>query len=322
MARPLRIEFPGAWYHVMNRGAGRRAIFREEEHYALFLDLLETLAVRFAVQTHAYCLMGNHYHLLLHTPRGGLGRGMRHLDGVYTQQFNRLTGTDGSLFRGRYKAILVDADSYLTQVSRYIHRNPLEAAMVERLADYRWSSYPAYLERRRRPAWLHCASVLDAVGGGAGAYRRFVEGAVADDEVAGFFVKLRQSPVLGSDAFRAKAERHVAGNTRDMPQASKVRGVVPLHRVIAVVSAVFGVNAKPLQSGARPAGQMTVARDVALWRAQIESQMSLSALAEAFKLGHYTSVATAIGRARQRAEEDRATRDLVEQVCAQLNSNK
>ena len=320
MARPLRIEFPGAWYHVMNRGAGRRSIFREEQHYELFLTLLEVLGERFGIETHAYCLMGNHYHLLLRTPRGGLGRGMRHLDGVYTQQLNRLLRTDGPLFRGRYKAILVDADSYLTQVSRYIHRNPLEAALVERLVDYRWSSYPRYLGKRRSPPWLHRQRVLDAISGGPLAYRRFVEGAIEDDAVAGFHERKRKPPVLGDDGFRAKVERHARTNVQT-PQARRLRAAIPLVRIVAAVGDAFGVDPRRLFSGERPSGEVTLARDVALWRGQIEGQLTLSALAEAFGLGHYTSVATAIGRARRRMDEDRSARARVAAVCAGLNGN-
>ena len=118
MARPLRIEYPGAWYHVMNRGAGRKKIFNATPHYELFLTLLEEVSERFGAEIHAYCLMGNHYHLLLHTPEGNLQRSMRHLNGVYTQRYNRMRGTDGPLFRGRYKAIVVDADHYLLHLSR------------------------------------------------------------------------------------------------------------------------------------------------------------------------------------------------------------
>ena len=127
MARPLRIEYPGAWYHAMNRGASGRAIFQSDRDRHAFLALFGDIAATFGVEVHAYCLMGNHYHLLLRTPRGNLSRALRHLNGVYTQRYNRTHGTDGPLFRGRFKAVLVDADTYLAALSRYIHLNPVTA---------------------------------------------------------------------------------------------------------------------------------------------------------------------------------------------------
>jgi len=156
MSRPLRIEYEGAWYHVMNRGRARAAIFGGDEDYATFLDTLGAAAKRFRAEIHAYCLMPNHYHVLVRTPQANLGRAMRHVDGVYTQRYNRRNQSDGPLFRGRYKAIVVDADRYVLLVSRYIHRNPIDAQrpLVERLADWPWSSYPAYRRQARAPEWL------------------------------------------------------------------------------------------------------------------------------------------------------------------------
>lgn len=160
MARPLRIEYPGAWYHVMNRVAGRRRVLGAPQVTALFLELMADLDSRFGVECHAYCLMGNHYHLLLHTPEGNLGRAMRHFNGVFTQRFNRWAHSDGPLFRGRYQAILVDADHYLVNLSRYIHRNPLEAGRVKPLDRYAASSYPAYVGKTAIPDWLKTQAVL------------------------------------------------------------------------------------------------------------------------------------------------------------------
>jgi len=148
MARPLRVEFQGAWYHVMNRGAGRRRTFFARRDFLRFLDLLGDASAVFNLEVHAYCLMGNHYHLLVRTPDGGLGRAMRHLNGVYTQYINRRRERDGSLFRGRYRAILVDSGSYLLQVSRYIHLNPVDAGIVERPESYPYTSYGFYVEPR------------------------------------------------------------------------------------------------------------------------------------------------------------------------------
>ena len=164
MSRPLRIIYPGAFYHIMNRGAGYGEIFDNDLHRQIFLELLGELHETFKVNIHAYCLMDNHYHLLLETPLANLSRAMRHLNGVYTQRYNRDTKSDGQLFRGRYKAILVDVDTYLLNVSRYIHRNPIEAGIVRKAEKYVWSSYPAYIGKVNRPSWLTTKLTLSMIG--------------------------------------------------------------------------------------------------------------------------------------------------------------
>src|SRR2546428_2097688 len=136
MARPLRIQFPGAVHHVMNRGTARQATFLDEEDYGLFLNTLGEAFDLWGTEIFAYCLMKNHYHLCLRTPKGNLSRVMRHVDGLYTQRFNRAHDRDGPLFRGRYRAILVDADEYLATVVRYIHLNPVEARVVKLPEEY------------------------------------------------------------------------------------------------------------------------------------------------------------------------------------------
>ncbi len=129
MSRPLRIQYPDAWYHVMNRGRRGEAIFSGKDDYDVFIDLLKELVEVFNIKIAAYCLMSSHYHLLVQTPDANISRSMRHLNGVYTQRFNRVHQCDGQLFRGRYKSIIVDADSYLLELLRYIHRNALEAGI-------------------------------------------------------------------------------------------------------------------------------------------------------------------------------------------------
>ena len=120
MSRPLRIEYPDAWYHVMNRGRRREMIFADKNDYEMFVELLKDASDMWDVNIAAYCLMPNHYHLLLQTPAGNIARTMRHINGIYTQRYNRKCGYDGQLFKGRYKSILVHGDSYLLQLVRYI----------------------------------------------------------------------------------------------------------------------------------------------------------------------------------------------------------
>ena len=126
MPRPIRSEYDNAYYHVLTRGRGRPRIFHSPPYYHAFLATLAETHDRFGAVIHACGLMANHYQLLLHTPRENLGRAMRHINGLYTQRYYRLKHTDGPLFRGRYKAILVDKDGDLLPLSRYIHRNPAE----------------------------------------------------------------------------------------------------------------------------------------------------------------------------------------------------
>jgi putative transposase len=160
MARPLRIQFENAWYHVMNRGAARRSTFSDDTQRELFLSVLGESTSRFGIEIHSYCLMSNHYHLLLKTPFANLSRAMQHIDGVYTQRYNRLMKLDGPLFRGRFKSIVIDAENYLVVVSRYIHRNPVDAGICNTPANYKWSSYPAYIGEALKPEWLVVNEVL------------------------------------------------------------------------------------------------------------------------------------------------------------------
>lgn len=160
MSRPLRIIYPDAWYHVMNRGQSRVQIYREQDDYFAFVELLREASAMWKVRIAAYCLMSNHYHLLVQTPGANLSRFMRHINGLYTQYFNRTYKSDGPLFRGRYKSIVVESDSYLLELVRYIHRNPLQGGLVKHLEDYRWSSHRMYISRGNEVNWLHKDYVL------------------------------------------------------------------------------------------------------------------------------------------------------------------
>src|SRR6266446_1507946 len=170
MPRKLRVEYEGAIYHVMNRGDRREPIFVDDEDRELFLQTLGQVCVKTDWQVHAYCLMGNHFHLVIETPRANLVAGMRWFLGTYTARFNRRHRLFGHLFSGRYKSLLVDGsgDGYLRSVCDYVHLNPARAGLLEpahALKQYRWSSYPQYLQPpRRRVAWLRVDRVLGEWG--------------------------------------------------------------------------------------------------------------------------------------------------------------
>jgi REP element-mobilizing transposase RayT len=143
MARPLRIQYAEAVYHVTSRGNARRPIFKDDKDRGMLLNILEEVNDRYHWLCHAYCLMSNHYHLVIETPDGNLSKGMRHLNGVYTMRFNRHHGSVGHVFQGRYKAILVQKESHLLEVCRYVVLNPVRAKVVEIPERWRWSSYRA-----------------------------------------------------------------------------------------------------------------------------------------------------------------------------------
>lgn len=178
MARPLRIEFPGAVYHITSRGNARQAIFTDDEDRGGFLDVLSMVVERFKWLCHAYCLMENHYHLLIETPNANLSKGMRELNGVYTQGFNQRYRRVGHLFQGRYKAIIVEKDHHLLSLCRYVVLNPVRVGLIRKPEQWRWSNYKATIGLAKRPSFLTIDWVLSQFGGrkrmAMEKYRRFV----------------------------------------------------------------------------------------------------------------------------------------------------
>ena len=204
MARALRIEYPGAFYHVMHRGNAGTDIFKSKRDRVRFLEYLSKAVERYELRIHTYCLMTNHYHLLIETPQANLSQAIKWINVSYAAYFNRKRRRSGHLFQGRYKAILVDADEYLTHVSRYIHLNPLRARMVDHLKDYQWSSYPVFAAYATVPEWLETGWLLSLFGDdqleAKRRYRSFVESVQnkkiedpSSDIVGGF--------ILGGDDF-------------------------------------------------------------------------------------------------------------------------
>jgi putative transposase len=164
MARPLRIEFDGALYHVTSRGNERKAIFKDDTDRKLFLDTLARVKDRFHWICHAYCLMNNHYHLVIETPDGNLSRGMRQLNGVYTQAYNRRHDRAGHLFQGRFKGIVVQKETHFLEVCRYVVLNPVRAKAVRDPREWKWSSYRATAGRDSPNGCLTINEVLSQFG--------------------------------------------------------------------------------------------------------------------------------------------------------------
>lgn len=205
MARPLRLEFPGALYHLTARGNARQKIFLDEEDRHRFLDLLGKEVTQQGWFCYAYCLMDNHYHLLIETPEPNLVAGMRRLNGVYTQAFNRRHRRVGHLFQGRYKAILVDRDAYFLELCRYIVLNPLRAKAVKRQEQWPWSSYAATAGRIASPSWLTIKPVL-ALFVNHAAYERYIAQGIGQ---ASPWMQLRGQIYLGEENFLKRMQQRL-----------------------------------------------------------------------------------------------------------------
>ena len=201
MARPLRIEYEGAVHHVTSRGNARQDIYVNDEDRHAFLEVLGDVVDRLNWTCHAYCLMSNHFHLLIETPDANLSRGMRHLNGVYTQGFNRRHGRVGHVLQGRFKSILVERDSYLLELARYVVLNPVRAKMVRSARDWPWSSYCATAGQQEPLPFLTTDWILAQFGderkGATARYRRFVQ----EGRGVEVWDELRGGVLMGSDGF-------------------------------------------------------------------------------------------------------------------------
>ncbi len=224
MARPLRIEFSGALYHVTSRGDRREAIFEDDDDRLIFLRTLAEVVGRFNWLCHAYCLMTNHYHLLVETPDGNLSKGMRHLNGVHTQATNRRHARAGHLFQGRFKGIIVDKDRYLLELTRYVVLNPVRAGMVRRPGNWPWSSYRAMTGKMPAPAWLATDEILALFAKRrTTAQQRYSEFVKQGIKGASIWDELQQQIYLGDEKFVKRVQRKVGiqGDELSIPRAQR-----------------------------------------------------------------------------------------------------
>jgi putative transposase len=239
MARPLRIEYPGCFYHVTSRGNEQKDIFKSRRDREKFLTYLQSSVERYGARIYAFCLMTNHYHLLIETPKGNLSQIMRHINGAYTTYFNVKRKRFGHLFQGRYKAIIVEVDEYALELSRYLHLNPVRAGMVKKPQDYEWSSYRCYTGLSAPPDWLSQHLILDHFGAPdqQGKYRSFVE-TLTGETYETPLKAVVASTLLGSPGFvSAIFEKHVGhlNADRSVPAVKQLSGQLTIEEIIETV---------------------------------------------------------------------------------------
>ncbi|MDD5328684.1 MAG: transposase [Sulfuricella sp.] len=279
MARSLRLEFPGAIYHVTSRGNAQQAVFADDEDRERFLAILGETVTHFGWLCHAYCLMDNHYHLIIETPDGNLSPGMRQLNGVYTQRFNRRHGRVGHLFQGRFKSILVDRDSYLLELCRYVVLNPIRAKMVKKLDGYPWSSYPATIGNAPVPNWLATDWVLSQFGRNRAAARQKYVAFVAEGKMLPSpWQALKGQVLLGSEGFVERMGT-LLGSKSDLKEIPRSQRFA--HR--PSLADMFPTSTQ----GNKPA------RDVAIRRAYLEFGYTLASIAKQAGV-HYSTVSKVI----------------------------
>ena len=227
MARPLRIEYDGAVYHITSRGNARKPIYKEGEDRRIFLEVLHRANTRYNYLCHAYCLMNNHYHLIIETPDGNLSHGMRQLNGVYTQLFNKRHNRVGHIFQGRYKAILIQKESHLLEASRYVVLNPVRAKAVKDPDEWKWSSYRGTAGKEKP----HLCLTIDWILGQFGSkrrqsekkYREFVMAGIGEEKI---WKDVKGQSILGEDEFIERFLNHVKGyeEVKEIPKSQRYIG--------------------------------------------------------------------------------------------------
>lgn len=347
MARPLRIERAGGWFHVTARGNERRDIYRDHRDRQHFCELLAEMVARFRVRLHAFVLMDNHYHLILELSETNLSRAAQWLNVSYSVWFNRRHERSGHLFQGRFKSVVVDPGQWGLELSRYVHLNPVrvgrlglgkveqqriragastapEAKTVRerlsRLRRYRWGSYRAYTGLGKQPDWLECETVL-SLGGGRKreqrqAYREYVEAAVREGLERSPWEDLKEQAVLGGGAFLEKLRRHIRGDWREQGAARRLVAARPtLAQMIANVEKIKGESWAGFRDRHGDAG-----RELVLYLGRRVCGMKLRELGEKAGLKDYSAVALAIKRFEQRLQRNLSDeREQLKKVCQLSN---
>ncbi len=234
MARPLRIEYAGAVYHVTSRGNGRNNIFEDDQDRLVFLSALESVIKRYNWLCHAFCLMDNHYHLMIETPEANLSDGMRQLNGVYTQRYNRRHQKPGHLFQGRFKAILIQKENYLLELCRYVVLNPVRAGLVKKVEAWRWSSYQATAGTGKKPEYLTTDWILDMFNARrTAAQRRYSEFVREGIHRKGFWKELQGQVLLGEEKFVEKFKDVLEDKKqlKEIPRSQRYLGRPSLEKI-------------------------------------------------------------------------------------------
>ena len=308
MARPLRIEYPGAFYHVTSRGNEQKDVFRNKRDREKFLEYLASASERYAAVIHAYCLMNNHYHLLLETPDGNLSRIMMHINGAYTTYFNVKRKRAGHLFQGRYKAILVDADDYLSELSCYIHLNPVRAGIVERPEQYQWSSYRNYTGSAA-PAWLQTGFILGNFAQNQDEanekYRNFIEDCLG---------KEYESPLLGTIGAAILGDRKFIEKISSTHLRRKDDDDIPALRRLARRPA----PEKIISAANAAIDDAKLARRVAMYLSHKHSGMKLKEIGELFDVRD-TGVSEASRRFQKELDADGKLMEITTLVMKTAN---
>jgi REP element-mobilizing transposase RayT len=300
MARPLRLEFPGALYHVMSRGNEKSLIFREDRDRHTFLAILASVIRSERWLLHSFCLLGNHYHLLLETPLGRLSHGMHGLNGRYSQDFNRRYERSGHLFEGRFKALIVEKQTHLLELHRYIVLNPVRAGLTERPEDWIWSSYRATCGRAAVPPWLETRWTLTQFAGDAetamSSYARFVASGLSriTEPV------VHRQIFIGRKRFVATMARRLHGKTLDgeIPLVQRRPCPPTIEDICAAVSREWNVPVEALAR--RRAGEPRVA---AIYLATMLTGMTAREVGAAFgvKRGRVSNVISSVEKERRKS---------------------
>ncbi len=321
MARPLRIEYEGAFYHVTSRGNERKQIYYARADYEKFKSYLKEAQKKYGYLLHCYVLMTNHYHLLIETPRGNMSKVMHYINGSYTSYINRKRRRDGHLFQGRYKAILIDRDNYLLELSRYIHLNPVRAKMVVKPKDYVHSSYRSYVSRNREEI-VHRDLILEMISKdgyyASRRYRDFVEKAIGQG-LENPLKDVYGGMILGAQNFVKQVLAKLKGDTFKREEISYRRELQTARSsddVIDSIAEYFSVSRDELF------GNKGEYRNIAIYLIKKYTGLTNRQIGQLFGYISYSAVGKAYQRFSTKLAKDKLLRKMVEEIMTKMSHVK
>jgi REP element-mobilizing transposase RayT len=321
MSRPLRLQYPGAVYHVTARGNARQAIVRDDTDRQRFVATVASMVEQYQVVCHAWVLMNNHYHLLLETPQANLAKALRHLNGIYTQAFNRRHHRVGHLFQGRYKAIIVEKEKHLLELCRYVVLNPVRAKVVTQPHAWRWSSYQATAGVEEAPLWLTVDWVLGQFARTRGRaqreYARFVREEHAREMRP--WEQVQGQIYLGSADFLQQVQEQVGTDARaEIPLSQQQPGRPTLAAIVRHVAQGYGQGEAEVRRRTRRPSE---ARQVAVYGARRIAGSDLQTIGGYFGLS-YPAVSRRVHAIEVALQHDARLRKRVDKVLGAINKVK